>query len=136
MNKNIVLAKQLLSLAKVLLAESDMKLKDMVDPLKNGIKTALPNCFVSVVHNTGIADSITIRFSKEPKSEWPGDIFQNASYLILHIADASGSQREGEGGKYSVTSSSGSRNLPNFRKKTATADKLVKYIVDWFAALA
>ena len=132
---NRILAKRLVSLAKIIMADSPMKLKDMVQPLESGIKKAVPDCFVSVIHNTGIADSITVRFAKEPKSEWSGGIFQNATYLVLHIIDASGAQREGDGGKYSVTALSGSHKLPSFRKKTAPADKLVQYVVQWFEKL-
>jgi hypothetical protein len=109
------------------------KMSDVVDALKTEIQKLFPNSFLQVSKDSNLMDSLSIRFSIEPKSEWKNGIFHNAQYIILMI-DEKGKRYETGQGPYQVEVLSS--QLPiKFRKKTGTLDAVVGHVVKFFTNL-
>jgi len=111
------------------------KMSESVEPIKEAIKKIFPDSFISVKHDTGIMDSISLHFSVEPKEKWPNNIFHNATYVILHI-DEKGKRRETGEGPYQVelTSSHVPKEI-KFRKKTGNLQQIIEHIRKYFTSL-
>lgn len=110
-------------------------METLATQIEKVITDLFPNSFVMVRASSNICNSICIRFALEPKNQWSGGYFENASYLVSHVWNVSESGavlQKTETGKYSFEKSSGrlSRLLRN--KNTVNSDQLIKHITKQF----
>lgn len=94
--------------------------------------------FLSVTCDDNITSNITIRGTKEPKEQWANGIFHNATYFIGAIGPMN-EKRYYDPADPKVTvgvGSVGSRDLPKFRKYTASPEKVVAKLKEWIMSWA
>ena len=105
----------------------------MVDPIKDEISKIFPKAYLNVYAEGNLMDSLTVKFSVEPRSEWPSGIFQNAKYIVLHVEEK---DRRYETGFGPYVAESISEYLPiHFNKKTGTKEQVIKHISRFFQKL-
>lgn len=130
-------------------ATKNLTVDEFIKETEVAIRKSFPKSYVNIRASTNLGSSITLRFALgKDKSEWTNGIIENDPlYHIMHIgwnsfADNNFTKDKipldmNVGGSLKVNPEEGSymafgKIKIGFRKKTASPDKIVKAIEDYF----
>lgn len=104
------------------------KMEKIAESLREALESSsLP--YLSIVADDNICSGVTIRGSRQAKSEWKYNIFHNSPYFILMISSPSRYYVEGD--KVTVELISRGTGIEKMRKYSGSPSKVVAKIVEW-----
>lgn len=113
--------------------QAPMRMPDLVEPIKANLARLFPTSVFSVEFDTGICDSVTVRFALEPRDQWPNQIWHNATNVLLMIWPRARKGRDDGSGQFQVTCSMCSRKLPvKFLGRSGSGPVIVAHINRFF----